>query len=185
MPGRGLRGASSVIGIILLVAITVIVASVVVTFGLSFTEGVSDPPPKGAFEFDYGNDTDTTGQNFPPGGSDQLNVIYTHGDSIPSSRVNVTVTGAKEIDQNGNVIGTNLQFRPNFAGGGNLFDGTEELTAGDSDTISDVDFVSVDGSGNLGAYRALDLSEATVRVYWVSDDGRNSAILAEWTGPSR
>ena len=182
MRGRESRGASSVIGIILLVAVTVIVAAVIATLALGFTEGVGDPPPKGVFEFDYGNDTDTAGS---AGGSDVLTVAYTHGDSIPSSRVNVTVTGAKSIDQFGNVIGTNLQFRPDPYGGGNLFDGTEELTAGDSDSISDADFVSVGGSPILGANRALDLSEATVRVYWVSDDGENSAILAEWTGPNR
>ena len=179
------RAVTSVIGNVLLVAVVVVVAAVLGTLALGFVDQAQEVPPKSAFEFEYHNSSDTTSfkHGNPNYGSDNLTVRYTHGDTIPSSRVNVTVSGAVERDQNGDVLGRDLIFEPNYAGGGNLFGNTDTVTAGDQYTISDNDFISTDGSGNLGWLRKLDLSEATVTVYWLSDDGQNSAVIGQWTGP--
>jgi flagellin-like protein len=179
------RAASSVVGVLLVVALAVVLAGVVATFALGIGEQTQEVPPTGAFEFEYHNSTDTASYlpDDPTQGSANLTVIYTHGEPIPSDRVNVTVRGATERDQNGNVIGENLVFEPNFAGGGNLFGNTDTVSAGDEYTISDNDFLSKDGSGNLGELRKLDLSRATITVYWLSETGENSAIIGQWTGP--
>ncbi|UIO99417.1 type IV pilin N-terminal domain-containing protein [Halobaculum sp. CBA1158] len=177
------RAASSVIGVVILVAVTVILAGTASVYVLGIANSVQEPPPSSSFEFDYSQEGDTA--SYLPGdpdrGSDNLSVSFVGGETIRADRINVTVTGAKEIDQNGNVIGTDLTFEPNYAGGGNLFGNTGEVSAGDSYTISDLDFVSNDGSGNLGSLRKLDLSDATVRVYWLSENGETGSVIAEWT----
>jgi flagellin-like protein len=185
MVGSTQRGVSSVIGIILLVAVTVIVAATVATFALGIKDNSQDVPPKGAFEFTYQNATDTSSfkPSNPNRGSDNLTVIYTHGDTIPSGRVNITVTGAKERSQNGNVLTTDIVFEPTYKGGGNLFADTEEVTAGDQYTISDEDFVPKNSPSNLGFNSKLDLTAATVRVYWIDDEEENGAVIAKWSGP--
>jgi len=179
------RGASSVVGVLLLVGVTVVIAATVASFALLFVEQTQEIPPRGAFEFEYGNATDTT--SFRPAdptrGSDNLTVVYTHGETIPSSRVNITVSGALSRSQNGQVLTSTLVFEPSYKGGGNLFSNTDSVTSGDSYVISDDDFTSRNSPSNLGNNAKLDLSEATVRVYWLSEAEENSAVLAEWTGP--
>jgi len=178
------RGAASVIGVILLVAVTVVLAGVAGVYAMGFSDEPTPVPPQGSFAFDYQPDSDTA--SFMPNdssvGSDTLTVSYRGGEPIPSDRVNVTVYGAKEVAPDGTIEGTNLTFEPDAYGGGNLFSTTNTVTAGDSYTISDLDFISSDGNGVLGERRNLDLSEATVRVYWVSKDGDNGAVIARWTG---
>ncbi|MEF8783432.1 MAG: type IV pilin N-terminal domain-containing protein [Haloarculaceae archaeon] len=74
---------SPVIGVILMVAITVILAAVIATFVLGLGDQVSDTAPQASFDFDY----DTSA-----GPSDQGNLTITHtgGASIPASQLNVT-----------------------------------------------------------------------------------------------
>jgi flagellin-like protein len=180
------RGVSSVIGIILLVAVTVIIAATTATFALSIKDKAQNSPPKGDFDFTYNNGSDT--KSFkeklykPYVGSDNLTITYTGGDTISSARVNVTVNGAIARNQRGNAGAGTLEFDPRY-GGGNLFSNTDQIRAGDSYTISDQDFYAKGGTQNLGILRKLDLSEATVRVYWISKSTDNSAVVAKWTGP--
>jgi len=72
---------SPVIGVILMVAITVILAAVIGAFVLNLGQGVQQTAPQASFNFDYADDV--------------YNVTVTHetGDSIPSSELNVTSSG--------------------------------------------------------------------------------------------
>ncbi|MEF8872712.1 MAG: type IV pilin N-terminal domain-containing protein, partial [Haloarculaceae archaeon] len=54
---------SPVIGVILMVAITVILAAVIATFVLGLGEQVSDTAPQASFDFDY-DGSDTTKDDF-------------------------------------------------------------------------------------------------------------------------
>ncbi|MGQ4556323.1 type IV pilin [Halobellus sp. GM3] len=74
---------SPVIGVILMVAITVILAAVIGTFVLNLGQGIGQSAPQASFDFDF----DTT---------DDGNVTITHqtGDSVESDRLNVTGFGA-------------------------------------------------------------------------------------------
>jgi len=70
------RAVSPVIGVILMVAITVILAAVIGTFVLNLGQGLQQTAPQASFSFDY-NDT-------------AVNVTHQSGDTIDAARLNVT-----------------------------------------------------------------------------------------------
>ena len=67
---------SPVIGVILMVAITVILAAVIGTFVLNLGQGINQSSPQASFGFDY-NDT-------------AVNITHETGDSIEADRLNTT-----------------------------------------------------------------------------------------------
>ncbi|KAB1198465.1 MULTISPECIES: type IV pilin [Haloferax] len=71
------RAVSPVIGVILMVAITVILAAVIGTFVLGLGDQVSETAPQASFSFDY-NST-----------SDNLVITHESGESIENSSVSV------------------------------------------------------------------------------------------------
>ncbi|MDQ2053187.1 type IV pilin N-terminal domain-containing protein [Halobellus sp. H-GB7] len=88
---------SPVIGVILMVAITVILAAVIGSFVLNLGQGVQQTAPQASFGFDY--NTSANG-----------NVTITHetGDSIDAARLNTTGLDNGTINwvDNGDVTGT-------------------------------------------------------------------------------
>lgn len=82
------RAVSPVIGVILMVAITVILAAVIGTFVLGLGDDLQDDQPTASFDFDY----DTT--------NDNVTVTHTGGDTIDGTTdtVTVTTTGGSDID---------------------------------------------------------------------------------------
>jgi flagellin-like protein len=77
------RAVSPVIGVILMVAITVILAAVIGTFVLGLGDQVSESAPQAQFTFDQ-NSTDIT-------------ITHDGGDSIPAETINVTVGSVNEV----------------------------------------------------------------------------------------
>ena len=148
---------SPVIGVILMVAITVILAAVIGTFVLGLGDQVQSTAPQASFNFDYQNNT---GAN-----SDVLQVTHDGGDAIPSSELNASVSGATDDS------GSSVTFGQ--GSDGDLFDSGGDVTAGTTD--------SIDG-GDVSAAN-LKLDEASVRVVWASQSGENSATLGQWDGP--
>jgi flagellin-like protein len=71
---------SPVIGVILMVAITVILAAVIGAFVMNLGQGVQQTAPQASFNFAY-NET-----------SDSVTVTHDTGDSIPATELNVTST---------------------------------------------------------------------------------------------
>jgi len=84
------RGVSPVIGVILMVAITVILAAVIGAFVLGLGDQASQSAPQASFEFDFDGDT---------------NVTLTHagGDSIDNSTLDVTVGSQAVYNSSGPV----------------------------------------------------------------------------------
>jgi flagellin-like protein len=75
------RAVSPVIGVILMVAITVILAAVIGTFVLGLGDQVSESAPQAQFTFDYsGGPSDGT-----------VNVTHDGGDSIEAADLNVSI----------------------------------------------------------------------------------------------
>jgi flagellin-like protein len=72
---------SPVIGVILMVAITVILAAVIATFVLGLGDQVSETAPQASFSFDY----DST--------AGHVNITHSGGASLEPDRVDVVVTG--------------------------------------------------------------------------------------------
>ena len=74
---------SPVIGVILMVAITVILAAVIGTFVLNLGQGIQQTAPQASFGFDYDD-------------ADNVTITHETGDSIPSSELNATSSGSLE-----------------------------------------------------------------------------------------
>ncbi|MFT4946285.1 MAG: flagellin-like protein [Natronomonas sp.] len=100
---------SPVIGVILMVAITVILAAVIATFVLGLGEQVSDTAPNANFQFDY-----------EASGNDELTITHTSGPSIEAGSLTV---GGPGIDSS---VDWHTQAGINEG---------DEVSAGDSITI--------------------------------------------------
>ncbi|MGQ4554738.1 type IV pilin [Halobellus sp. GM3] len=68
------RAVSPVIGVILMVAITVILAAVIGTFVLNLGQGLQQTAPQASFGFDYNSDTNVT-------------ITHESGDTIDAARL--------------------------------------------------------------------------------------------------
>lgn len=77
------RGVSPVIGVILMVAITVILAAVIGAFVLGLGDQVSEQPPSAQISFDFADEDSDS------------NVILTHdgGDTLESDDISVVIEG--------------------------------------------------------------------------------------------
>ncbi|ELZ96762.1 flagellin-like protein [Haloferax mucosum ATCC BAA-1512] len=144
---------SPVIGVILMVAITVILAAVIGTFVLGLGQQTATAP-QASFSFDYNQS-----------GDDFLNITHESGDQINSDRLNVTagvkIYGTAEADAS-NAAETRTWTALN---GGSEVD----VKAGTSLTIKPE-------SGSS-------LHNQVVRIVWNSESGENSATLRKWSGP--
>jgi FlaG/FlaF family flagellin (archaellin) len=78
-----------VIGVILMVAITVILAAVIATFVLGLGDQVSSPAPQASFDFNYEEDAGPS--DFEKSASDaNVTVTHTGGVSIVADQLGVT-----------------------------------------------------------------------------------------------
>jgi flagellin-like protein len=104
------RAVSPVIGVILMVAITVILAAVIGTFVLGLGDQVSESAPQAQFTFDQTGDAGTSGA--------ELQVTHDGGDAIAKENVQIFI-GGSAVDPT------------------DLTDFTDaEVTAGDSATVT-------------------------------------------------
>ncbi|UPV73645.1 type IV pilin N-terminal domain-containing protein [Halorussus limi] len=93
------RAVSPVIGVILMVAITVILAAVIGTFVLGLGDRVSQASPSATFSFDY-----TAGNN------DAVEITHDGGAGIESSQVNISVGGQNAWSSDGPVGSNGFQL---------------------------------------------------------------------------
>jgi flagellin-like protein len=77
------RAVSPVIGVILMVAITVILAAVIGTFVLGLGDSV-ESAPQASFDFELSEDTGTNGN---------LNITHRGGDTIQNSSIEIRTNG--------------------------------------------------------------------------------------------
>jgi flagellin-like protein len=145
---------SPVIGVILMVAITVILAAVIGTFVLGLGDQVSNTSPQASFTFDFNEVSSTTNDNWKNPASESatpaegiLTITHDGGDKIAASQLSVS-------------------------GGKNDVDYTGATTI---NTDSEI------GAGISVKYAAA--VDDTVRVTWQSPNGGDTATLGKWTGP--
>ena len=95
------RGVSPVIGVILMVAITVILAAVIATFVLGLGEQISDTAPQASFqcsdsgELIHAGGAELQQDNLDVSGSNDLNTnidTYTAGDTVVNDTFDGTLT---------------------------------------------------------------------------------------------
>ncbi|WP_322530372.1 type IV pilin N-terminal domain-containing protein [Halorubrum sp. AD140] len=118
------RAVSPVIGVILMVAITVILAAVIGTFVLGLGDSLGDSQPSAQISTDIANETDTV---------DERNVSFEHdgGDTIDSESLRIVVE-----DEDGNQSDVSDQFSDRF-GVGDSVSGKFGVTS-DSESTEDV-----------------------------------------------
>ncbi|WP_435196982.1 type IV pilin [Natronomonas sp. EA1] len=152
------EAVSPVIGVILMVAITVILAAVIGTFVLGLGDQVSQTAPQASFTFEF-SDSATAG-------ADVLTVTHDGGDKIGDSALSVTSDTAF-FQGSGNSTGT-ATTTASLAWSSTATpweQSDNEITAGDSFAIT----------------ADTQLDSATVRIVWSESD--SSATLGRWTGP--
>ena len=144
---------SPVIGVILMVAITVILAAVIATFVLGLGDQVSNTSPQASFSFGWDASAGNQGEltvTHDGGETIQAQNLYLRGDKGPTNGD----TGTDPLD---NTWDTNK-----YDGG---VGGTSEVQAGMS--------INVEKVG----------SDGEVSLVWQSSAGDSSSTLKEWTGP--
>jgi flagellin-like protein len=87
---------SPVIGVILMVAITVILAAVIGTFVLGLGDQVSNSAPQASFDFEF---SDTGNNGYGGSGDDYVNITHTGGDTIEASALSVSGDGANSLSE--------------------------------------------------------------------------------------
>ena len=156
------RAVSPVIGVILMVAITVILAAVIGTFVLGLGENVQDSAPQANFQFEY--------ENIGSGAEDQLiRVTHTGGEDVPTDTVSILVGGETLYDK-----GT-FQSDPDGDTDTDLLENsawTDPISTGDTEEIQENgvdDFIA---------------SSEDVRIVWTSPSGGTSNTIGQSTVPS-
>jgi flagellin-like protein len=152
---------SPVIGVILMVAITVILAAVIGTFVLGLGENVQDSAPQANFQFEYDDGT-TAGFDDGADDGDQVTITHTGGEDVDPDNVKVLIAGDEAVP-----VSTTSSDWPTTIDTGSSFVYNE----GDVDT------------GNGDAADGLNDGE-TIRVVWTSPSGGTSNTIGQSTVPS-
>lgn len=154
-PTDGYRGLTPVVGIVLLVAITLLLASSVAAFAFGLGDDSSpDSVPTVALQMEYDERV---------GGDDTLRIVHQSGQTVATEKVAIVVEGAA------------------CAGGGDP-DGRYDAATWHGGELSAGQAIVIDGTTAVCPGGDLDLSSATVRVVWVPDSGTSTQIRS-WTGP--
>ena len=155
---------SPVIGVILMVAITVILAAVIGTFVLGLGEQVQDTSPNSQFQFDY----DSSG--------DQLQMEMTSGQSIPNDQLKVSSDTSFCPDNGANTSATDCPDTGSAVTEYGLDEGANGGTwVGDD--------VEVGTSFTITAQSGGGLDSAEVSLIWTSEGGDQGDTLRSWSGP--
>lgn len=183
---------SPVISVILMVAITVILAAVIATFTLGLGESTTAVAPTAGFTAEQVNDTSVDG-NSESAEYRTLEITHASGDVLERPRVSVLVDGETAY---GYRQGSNKLFiEPLWAGDGTIQAGSSVTVIAGTDALDGENFstggpyeydIYLNGRGlvpqeTTGAGEFEDNTQLrpgeTVSVVWESQDGRQSAVL--------
>jgi len=185
------RAVSPVIGVILMVAITVILAAVIATFVLGLGEQVGNTAPQATFQFSQDNVTynDSDGDTYA---ATQVVITHQGGATIEGENLRVTVNGDQAWDAEG--IGT-TDDNTGADGTARLPTNVSEVSAGSemrvllvNSDISNGNNIQIATAGpNFyndagGGSDVDDLSDGdTVRLIYESPDSTQTSLLREYT----
>jgi len=155
---------SPVIGVILMVAITVILAAVIGTFVLGLGDQVSDSAPQATFNFDFAN-------------SSEVSITHDGGDSIKDSSLSVLVAGTTVYEGDGSTGGS-----ANIQSATPCDSQTADFDASDNSDDQWGSDVTAGSTLTLGATDG-DCNGEDIRVVWSSSSSGDTATLgqAEWS----
>ncbi|MFB6179873.1 MAG: type IV pilin [Halorientalis sp.] len=163
---------SPVIGVILMVAITVLLAATAASFFLGLA-GNNTTTPQVAMNFDY-----TSSNNHH---DDRVKITHAGGDTVTADNVVVTVSDANTPSSSVGVISSRFDWNE-------LTDSpTEDITAGTSVNISKYSVgLTSEFGGSKTALRnhRFSLKDASVQVVWNDPDTGKTFTLAQWKSPT-
>jgi flagellin-like protein len=161
------EAVSPVIGVILMVAITVILAAVIGTFVLGLGDQVQSTAPQASFNFDYTADSTTN--------AGSVEVTHDGGDSIAPAQLELVGSENIEASQ-----GATANADQRLTYGGSDSDGLDESG---SDVAAGTSVTVWEGGGDTGDGTA-EFDDLTLRVTWQGESGDNTATLGKWEGPN-
>jgi len=151
---------SPVIGVILMVAITVILAAVIASFVLGLGQQAGDNSPSASFDIEYNEGDDLDGHLSVPGNVDgSISITHDTGETIEAQELFIK---GSSIKQNGD----NTEWHNQYDSQGN------EVGSGPSSDVSSGDTVYVGANGDF-----------ELRVVWQPPEKDTSSTLSEETGP--
>ena len=155
---------SPVIGVILMVAITVILAAVIATFVLGLGEQVSSTAPQASFNFEF--------EEIQDNADGRLTITHDGGDSIKANELYFRGQNGSNGDSTYDydddweaVVTDNLGY-------GTDSTGTASASVGSSSAVTGGDFAEID----IG-------TDAQIRLIYQQQQGDSSATLATYEGP--
>ena len=147
------RAVSPVIGVILMVAITVILAAVIGTFVLGLGDQVSESAPQAQFTFDFSGD-------------DYINITHDGGDAIEADQLSVS-TGGVNVEIANSASGSYDGDASNL----NLVDGS--FNTGDTVSAGTTIYVKTVNTGDT-------LEGETIRMIWSSPNSDETATIGRF-----
>ena len=169
------RGASSVTGVLLLVAVTVVIGSVLSVFALGIGESTTQPAPQAQFEVETCTDCQSLALADDPsrsGTTNFLNITFTHGESLDAENVAIYLDGALLFDPSES--GTAAYRQPaNYDGAASndLRWSSDTIVAGEQLVLED----DADASASEPVFR----DGQVVRVVWTNPDSGEAFVLIE------
>ncbi|KAB1185077.1 MULTISPECIES: type IV pilin [Haloferax] len=154
------RAVSPVIGVILMVAITVILAAVIGTFVLGLGDQVSETSPQASFSFEYTDNGASTEDTF----------VVTHESGTAIKAGQLKLVSSDEFAVSSGVADGSGAEEYTFDAFDGITDANTEISAGTSVTA-----YSTTGETDLG--------NQDFRIVWTSESGSSSATLQKWSGP--
>ncbi|MWG32942.1 type IV pilin [Halomarina oriensis] len=171
------RAVSPVIGVILMVAITVILAAVIASLTLGLGDSAQTAPTA---KFDFEQETVSYDDGSNSYDLKTVSISHQSGASIDEGRLKLVVNGdtAYDIDSSGNVAGLLTNSGQDATAGSSY-----EIQLSSSSSISGAVSVTTDGSGDPnGVDKGTPLSsDDTIKLVWTSEDGGTSSTLATYT----
>jgi len=146
---------SPVLGLILVVAVTVVMTTFISTVVLGLDDQVSQSPPQATFAFNFNNDAAGPDSFGATGGENEGLLVVSHGGGAPVAAARLSITGASSTP-GARSWGADTSRAPQYD---------------DASTVSSGDQLAV----------WVDTDE-TVRVTWQSESGTDSVTLNTWTG---
>jgi len=164
---------SPVIGVILMVAITVILAAVIGAFVLGLGDSVSETAPGASMTVEENPDSNgledpSTGSNKDEG--DEVTITFESGEELERDNLEIVVEG---VNSNSGQTVTDLTTSSNYVSS----EWPSTIASGDQITL-------VEHSVAAGSSDADDLyftSDNSVKVVWSSPDSDKSSTLTEHT----